>query len=542
MRNPALQRFRQVITVSLRHLEARQDEINKLNVFPVADGDTGDNMFLTMRYVLEELKRLDEDSDGDPTRPQIVHAVARAALMGARGNSGVILSQIVRGAAEVLATPPGRMIDPELIASAMERASENAYASVREPAEGTMLTVMASMAEAVKDRLEHWQRHRLEPEATDAEQNALLAEMIAAALTEGEKALRHTPDQLPILVEYGVAADAGALGLVVIVRGMMSGLLGEQVELPEIPHYEPARITDVHHANSRYRWCTNFIVTGDGLVADTYAPRLEELGDSVLVVGDEQTLKIHVHTDDPDAAKQIFSGAGAIEREDIADMHEQMADHRLRLASGRSAVVAVVSGEGMRKLFEGSGAVVIDGGPTLNPATHDLLLAIEACPADEVVLLPNSPNVIMAAREAADLADKVVEVVECESQQAGVVAVVGFSPDLDAKANAKRLTDELATVRTAAIAEAGRDDAEGRFTRGDAIGLVGENVIAWGGAESTLVTTMKQLAEGAELVTVFGGSEAPIPLDQIQAHAPDGIEIDVQEGGQPHYWWLLAAQ
>jgi fatty acid kinase len=542
MKNPALQRFRQVISVALRHLEARQDEINKLNVFPVADGDTGDNMVLTMRYVLEELKRLDEDSDGDPTRPEIVHAVARAALMGARGNSGVILSQIVRGAAEVLATPPGRLIDPELIAAAMERASQNAYASVREPAEGTMLTVMAKMAEAVKDRLEHWQEQRLEPEATDAEQNALLAEMIAAALSEGEKALRHTPDQLPILIEYGVEADAGALGLVVIVRGMMSGLLGELVELPEIPHYEPARITDVHHADSRYRWCTNFIVTGEGLDADIYAPRLEELGDSVLVVGDLQTLKVHVHTDDPDAAKSIFAAAGAIEREDIADMHAQIADHRMRLASGRSAVVAVVSGEGMRKLFEESGAIVVDGGATLNPSTNDLLRAIEACPADEVVLLPNSPNVIMAAREAAELAEKRVEVVDCDSQQAGVVAVIGFSPELDAKRNAERLAAELATVRTAAVAEAGRDDADGRFARGDAIGLVGEDLVAWGGAESTLVTTMQRLAEGAELVTVIAGSGAPIPLDEIEAHAPDGIELEVQEGGQPHYWWLLAAQ
>jgi uncharacterized protein len=542
MNAPALHRFRQVIAVALRHLEARQEEINKLNVFPVADGDTGDNMVLTMRYVLEELKRLEEEEGHEPTRPEIVHAVARAALMGARGNSGVILSQIVRGAAEVLATPPGRMIDPELIELAMRRASENAYRSVRDPAEGTMLTVMAKMHEAVQQRLEHWQKHRLDPEATDDEQNALLAEMIAAALSEGETALRRTPEQLPVLVEYGVDADAGALGLVVIVRGMMAGLLGEQVELPEIPHYDPARITDVHHADSRYRWCTNFIVIGTGLVADSYAPRLEELGDSVLVVGDEETLKIHVHTDDPDAAKSIFGGAGTIEREDIADMHQQMADHRQRLASGRSAVVAVVSGEGMRRLFEDAGAIVIDGGPTLNPATNDLLRAIEACPADEVVVLPNSPNVVMAAREAAELAAKPVEVVDCESQQAGVVAVVAIRPELDAKANAARLTEELATVRTAAVAEAARDDVEGRFVRGDAVGFVGREIVAWGETESTLKTTIQKVGEGAELVTVIGGLDAPIDLAELDSHAPDGIELDVQEGGQPLYWWLLAAQ
>ncbi|MGH2982012.1 MAG: DAK2 domain-containing protein [Solirubrobacterales bacterium] len=542
MRDAALHRFRQVVGVALRHLEARQQEINDLNVFPVADGDTGDNMVLTMRYVLEELKRLEEDSDADPDRPVIVHAVARAALMGARGNSGVILSQIVRGAAEVLATPPGRMIDPELIESAMGRASENAYRSVREPAEGTMLTVMAKMHEAVKERLAHWQEHRLEPEATDEEQNALLAEMIAAALSEGEKALRQTPEQLPVLVEYGVETDAGALGLVVIVRGMMSGLLGEQVALPEIPHYEPARITDVHHADSRYRWCTNFIVTGTRLDADSYAPRLEELGDSVLVVGDEETLKVHVHTDDPDAAKSIFSGAVAIEREDIADMHEQMADHRVRLASGRSAVVAVVSGDGMRKLFEEAGVIVVDGGPTLNPATNDLLRAIEACPADEVVVLPNSSNVVLAAREAAELADKPVEVVDCDSQQAGVVALVAIKPELDAKANAARLADELATVRTAAIAEAARDDAGGRFVRGETVGFVGGEIVAWGETESTLEVTMLRITDGAEIVTAFKGADSPIPVSEVISHAPPGVEVEDHDGGQPHYWWLLAAQ
>ena len=319
-------------------------------------------------------------------------------------------------------------------------------------------------------------------------------------------------------------------------------MVGEQVELPEIPHYEPARITDVHHADSRYRWCTNFIVTGTGLDADSYAPRLEELGDSVLVVGDEETLKVHVHTDDREAAKAIFAGAGTIEREDHADMHQQIADRRLRLASGRSAVVAVVSGEGMRKLFEDAGAIVVDGGPTLNPATKDQLRAIEACPADEVVVLPNSPNVVLAAREAADLADKPVEVVECDSQQAGVVAVVAIKPELDAKANAARLADELATVRTAAVAEAARDDIEGRFVRGDAVGFVGRDIVAWGETESTLKATIEKLGEGAELVTVIGGRDAPIALAELDSHAPDGVELDVQEGGQPHYWWLLAAQ
>ncbi len=209
-------------------------------------------MALTMRHVLDELDELELRADGDPPRPEIVREVARAALMGARGNSGVILSQIVRGAAEKVATPPGRLIDPELIEAALTNASERAYASVREPAEGTMLTVIRVMAEAVAERRSQWLRERLDPDATAVEQNALLAEMLATALFAGEEAVRHTPEQLDVLAEAGVV-DAGALGLVVIIRGMIAGLAGEQVQLPEIPHYAAARIDQVHHADSEFR-------------------------------------------------------------------------------------------------------------------------------------------------------------------------------------------------------------------------------------------------------------------------------------------------
>ena len=211
MADPSIERFRAVISVAYSHLEERRQEINDLNVFPVADGDTGDNMALTLRHVIDELDRLEQASvDGDPKRPEIVRAVARAALMGARGNSGVILSQIVRGAAEKLATPPGQLIDPEMIEAALLNASDAAWASVREPAEGTMLTVARAMAEAVRDRRASWNTHHLDREATSEEQNALLGEMLATALFAGEEALRHTPEQLQVLADAGVV-DAGAL-------------------------------------------------------------------------------------------------------------------------------------------------------------------------------------------------------------------------------------------------------------------------------------------------------------------------------------------
>ncbi len=537
--DPSVHRFRQIVGVALTHLEARRQEINDLNVFPVADGDTGDNMALTMRYVLEELDRLEREGDGDPPRPEIVRAVARAALMGARGNSGVILSQIVRGLAEKVATPPGRLIDPELIEAALRHASDAAYASVREPAEGTMLTVIRAMADAVSERRSHWLR--LEPDATDDEQNALLAEMLATALFAGEEAVRHTPEQLDVLAEAGVV-DAGALGLVVIIRGMVAGLAGEAVSLPEIPHYAAARIDDVHHFGSRFRFCTNFIVIGEGLDREAFLGDLERLGDSVLVVGDEATLKVHVHTDDPDSAKQLFAGAGRVEREDIADMHEQVAGQRARLGDGIAAVVAVTSGDGLRSLFEQLGALAVDGGPTLNPPTKDLLEGIDACPAAEVVLLPNSADVLMAAEEAARLAAKPVTVVHSESQQAGLAALVEFDPRLGAAANGERLQSALADVRVGAVAPAARDDSEGRFRRGDAVGFAGEEIVAWGGAGSTLLATVARLAEGAEIVTVIEGAESSIPLDALDLALPDGIEIELHRGGTPNYSWLIASQ
>ncbi len=542
MPDPSIERFRAVISVAYAHLEERRQEINDLNVFPVADGDTGDNMALTLRHVIDELDRLEQASvDGDPKRPEIVRAVARAALMGARGNSGVILSQIVRGAAEKLATPPGRLIDPEMIEAALANASDAAWASVREPAEGTMLTVARAMAEAVAERRANWNTHRLDTDATADEQNALLAEMLAAALFAGEEAVRHTPEQLKVLADAGVV-DAGALGLVVIVRGALAALAGESVTLPEIEHYAPARLSDVHHAESQYRYCINFIVLGEGLSTTAQMPRLEEVGDSVLVVGDEATLKVHVHADDPDDVRAIFNDIGTIEREDIADMHEQIAEREARLSDTRTGVVAVASGPGMVRLFSELGAHVIDGGPTMNPSTKDLLRGIEAAGAEEIVVMPNSKNVLMAAEEAARLAEREVRVVPSLSQQGGLAALIEHDPSAPAEANAGRLSEALDHIRVGGVAPAAKDDLEGRFVRGDTVGFEGDDVVAWGGTGSTLAATVARLAEGAEIVTVIEGEMPPIALNDLNLATPEDVELEFHRGGQPSWYWLIAAQ
>jgi len=271
-------------------------------------------------------------------------------------------------------------------------------------------------------------------------------------------------------------------------------------------------------------------------------PRLEELGDSVLVVGDEATLKVHVHTDEPEGAVALFEGSGDVTQLDVADMREQIAERSARLQAGRCAAVAVVAGRGMRELYEGLGAFVVDGGETFNPSIYDLLAAIHEVPAEEVLVFPNNPNVVMAAERAAELSDKQAQVVVCTSQQAGLAALVELDPSASIEENGERLTSSLEGIRAGSVAPAARDDAKGRFVIGDAVGFVGDEIVAWGGAGSTLSETMSRLAEGAEILTVVGGEGAPIPLGDLEGHAPEGVELELHDGGQPHYWWLLAAQ
>jgi uncharacterized protein len=545
--DPSLVRFRVALEGALAHLESRRQEINDLNVFPVADGDTGDNMALTLQACLEEVDRLAQvDRPLDEIgREEIVESVARAALLGARGNSGVILSQLIRGAAEELVSRPGELIDPVLLGAAMARAAQRAYASVREPAEGTMLTVMRDMAAHVASRLAHMDAERLRPGAEGEEQQRVLADILEEAIVAGEASVRRGPELLAILREAGVV-DAGGYGVIVIFAGVVAALRGEAA--PVLDHHAPARITHPEHDSSTYRYCTNFAVIGEELDAGRYVGALEELGDSVLVVGDRSTLKVHVHTDDPETAIAVFADVGRVSHLDVADMRLQVARRDARLATNggaagaRTGLLAVVSGAGMARLYESLGAHVLDGGPTLNPSTHELLAGIHAVPSEEVVVLPNSANVIMAAERAAELAEKAVRVVVSRSQQAGLAAAVALTPDADADTNAGAMRVAIAAVRTGAVAPAAREDAAGRFGAGDAVGFVDDELVAWGATAPTLEAVLAALAADAELVTCIAGEGAPLDGDAIAALAPVGVELELEDGGQPSYWWLLSAE
>jgi hypothetical protein len=545
--DPSIVRFRALVEAGLAALEARREEVNDLNVFPVADGDTGDNMVLTLRAVLQELDRLSGASEGrtidDIGRDEIVASVARAALLGARGNSGVILSQLIRGAAEELASRPGELVDPVLIGAALARAADQAYGSVREPAEGTILTVVREMAHRVASELAHTSDARLGPDATAGEQDEVIAHVIASALEAGQESVKRGPDLLPVLREAGVV-DAGGYGLTVLLAGIVGALRGS--EAPELEHHRAARVTHPDHASTTFRYCTNFAVTGRALAQRHFVAGLEALGDSVLVVGDSTTLKVHVHTDDPDAATALFSDAGVISHLDVADMRQQVRQRDERLGSPSPVAVCgalgVVNGAGMRDLFQGFGVSVLDGGPTLNPSTYDLLAAIHAVDAEEVVVLPNSPNVFMAAERAAELSDKKVTVVASRSPQAGLAAAVSLDPGRRAGENAALMAETLLGVRTGAVAPAGRDDSQGRFRSGDAVGFVEEELVAWGEPAATLHAVLAQLAQDAELITCLRGAQAPLEDAQVRELVDGGVELELSDGGQPSYWWLLSAE
>jgi hypothetical protein len=475
-------------------------------------------------------------------RDEIVASVARAALLGARGSSGVILSQLIRGAAEELASRPGELVDPVLISAALARAADQAYGSVRDPVEGTILTVMREMSVQVASETARMPDARLPPDASAEAQNAAIARVIVRALEAGESSVQRGPELLPVLREAGVV-DAGGYAVTVFIAGIVGALAG--VQPPALEHRAGARVTHPQHSSSTYRYCVSFAVTGTDLDQRRFTPALERLGDSLLIVGDSSTLKVHIHTDDPDAATAVSARHGEVSHLDIADMRSQVTEREERLTIAEPVVcgaVAVASGAGMESLFESLGVRALDGGPSLTPSSYELLAAIHAIAAEQVVVLPNSPNALEAARRAAQLSDKAVCVVPSLSPQAGLAAAVALDPTRNSGQNAASMTRALDHIRTGAVAPAVFDDAQGRFHVGDAVGFVEEEIVAWGRPREALREVLEQLAHDAELITCLRGAEAPLDDGTVQALAHGDVEFELSDGGQQAQWWLLAAE
>jgi len=531
---------RRLADAALASLEANRERIDDLNVYPVPDGDTGTNLTMTVRAVVDAV-----GATSAASRESLARDVARGALMGARGNSGVIFSQIVRGAADVLGTTNSAAIDTDAAARALRGAADAAYRAVRRPVEGTMLSVIRELAE--------------EAEAQAANGKPPVDELLGLLVRRGEEAVARTPDQLQILRDAGVV-DAGGAGLLELVRGVAAAVRGEALPEPA-PRTEGIGLDAIHQELSRYRYCTVFLIEGRELDRTALEAGLERLGDSLLVVGDANAVKVHVHTDDPGAALSLGTSAGTIDGIEIANMHEQTQQREERLLAvvpdappAACGVVAVVAGDGNRKLYESLAEPVgpirlVEGGQTMNPSTADLLRAVQSLAADEAIVLPNNSNVLLAAEHAAVHADRTVEVVGTTSIQAGLAALLAFDGSRSAAENAAEMREAIAGVATGEVTIASRDvELDGIAIRaGSWLGLVDDRpVAADGDFEDAAFAVASALLDGDErsLLTLLAGEDAP-PLEplleRIGAAYPD-VEVDLQQGGQPHYHLLLSAE
>jgi uncharacterized protein len=536
--NGDLEALQKVVDAALASLEANRARIDDLNVYPVPDGDTGTNLTMTVRAVDEAV-----DTTSASNRQSLARDVARGALMGARGNSGVIFSQIVRGAADVLGENEASEIDAAAMARALRGATDAAYRAVRRPVEGTMLSVIRELAEEAEAR---------------APSHPRLDELLVQLVRRGEEAVARTPEQLQVLRDAGVV-DAGGAGLLELVRGVAAFVTGQPIPAAPVLQ-EKLGIEAVHQELSQYRYCTVYLIEGKGLDREALEGELDTLGDSLLVVGDENAIKVHVHTDDPGAALSIGTRAGTIGRIEIANMHEQTHDREERLLTAvpdappaQAGVVAVVAGDGNRALFESLAASVgplqvVEGGQTMNPSTADLLRAVQSLEAEEAIILPNNSNIVLAAEHAAAHADRTVEVVHTDSIPAGLAAMVAFDGSRSAAENAAEMREAIAAVATGEVTIASRDvQMNGLAIRkGEWLGLADGEPVAGGDSfdEVAYAVVERLLGEPRGLLTLLvGEDEAPLDgvLARIREAHPD-VEVDVQEGGQPHYHLLLSAE
>jgi DAK2 domain fusion protein YloV len=524
-------------------LERNREQVNAINVFPVPDGDTGTNMFLTMRSTMEEAQKCPDVNAG-----VMMAAMAHGALMGARGNSGVILSQILRGVARAM---EGRAeVDAAVIAAALAEGSDAAYRAVVKPVEGTILTVARESAEAAG-------------KVTDGDLRSLLKETVTAA----RASVARTPDLLPVLAEAGVV-DAGGQGFCVLLEGMLRYVQGESLEA-EVAEAGPVEqswlaVVEQRHEveSSPYGYCAEVLVGASDLDIDAVRERVLTLGDSVLVVGDDRLLRIHVHTDDPGGVLRIGTDLGEILKVKIDNINKQAESFVERqhavtvpvaapVPEGGYSCVAVASGEGLAAVFRGTGATqVVSGGPTMNPSTRELLAAIEACPSEDVIVLPNDKNIIMAAEQAVPLTKKRVRIVKSRSVPQGLAALLAANPEADADENAAAMEEALTTVRTVEITRAvrstklnGIDVAEGQ-----AIAVVDDTLtLAAASPEDAAIEALSGLVgNGTALVTLYYGAETTEEqAEGLAARLRDalsGHDVDIVYGGQPHYQYIASLE
>lgn len=546
-------------------LEAKKDWINELNVFPVPDGDTGTNMTMTIMAAAKAVAELE-----DPDMEQLAKAISSGSLRGARGNSGVILSQLLRGfTKEIQGTAS---IDVTILANAMVRGTETAYKAVMKPKEGTILTVAKGMADKAIEM------------AAQTDDIEIFAK---AVIEEGDYVLSQTPEMLPVLKQAGVV-DSGGQGLMQVVKGAFDGLTGKCSDFSfedagilkpsseKAPQSAGASRTDIDTADIRFGYCTEFIIKLEKEYSqkdeDELKKYLGSIGDSLVVVSDDEIVKIHVHTNHPGLAFEKGLTYGSLSRMKVDNMREEHEERVIqdseRLAKEQAAqpnpaeeetserkpygFITVSCGDGLSEIFKGIGAdYLIEGGQTMNPSTEDMLNAIKKVNADHIFILPNNKNIIMAANQARDLTeDKEIIVIPSKTVPQGITALVNFIPDLTPEENLENMTAEMERVQTAQITYAvrntfidGMEIHEGDIMAIGDHGMLAVDTSVLGAAKAALEA---MLNEDSELVTIYYGSDvteadAEAFRKQAEEEFPDK-EIELQYGGQPIYYYMISAE
>lgn len=546
-------------------LEAKKDWINELNVFPVPDGDTGTNMTMTIMAAAKAVAELE-----DPDMEQLAKAISSGSLRGARGNSGVILSQLLRGfTKEIQGTAS---IDVTILANAMVRGTETAYKAVMKPKEGTILTVAKGMADKAIEM------------AAQTDDIEIFAK---AVIEEGDYVLSQTPEMLPVLKQAGVV-DSGGQGLMQVVKGAFDGLTGKCSDFSfedagilkpsseKAPQSAGASRTDIDTADIRFGYCTEFIIKLEKEYSqkdeDELKKYLGSIGDSLVVVSDDEIVKIHVHTNHPGLAFEKGLTYGSLSRMKVDNMREEHEERVIqdseRLAKEQAAqpnpaeeeigerkpygFITVSCGDGLSEIFKGIGAdYLIEGGQTMNPSTEDMLNAIKKVNADHIFILPNNKNIIMAANQARDLTeDKEIIVIPSKTVPQGITALVNFIPDLTPEENLENMTAEMERVQTAQITYAVRNTSidgmeihEGDIMAIGDHGMLAVDTSVLGAAKAALEA---MLNEDSELVTIYYGSDvteadAEAFRKQSEEEFPDK-EIELQYGGQPIYYYMISAE
>ena len=551
-------------------LSDKKEWINELNVFPVPDGDTGTNMTLTIMAAAKEVAALN-----DPSMEQLAKAISSGSLRGARGNSGVILSQLLRGFTKEIKTVDE--IDTTTLANAMVRGTETAYKALMKPKEGTILTVAKGMADKALE---------MAAETDDIEVFA------QAVIKEGDRVLNLTPEMLPVLKQAGVV-DSGGQGLMQVIKGAFDGLTGNVTDFTLDGAEAPANgaaektvqtgngaaRTDIDTADIKYGYCTEFIIKLEKEYTDEDEAELKKylgsIGDSLVVVSDDEIVKIHVHTNHPGLAFEKGLTYGSLSRMKIDNMREEHEERVIqdseRLAKEQAQAdtvkqeekeepeerreygfIAVSCGDGLSEIFKGIGAdYLIEGGQTMNPSTEDMLNAIAHVNADHIFILPNNKNIILAANQARDLTeDKEIIVVPSKTVPQGITALVNFMPDLTSKENLENMTAEMERVKTAQITYAVRTtNIDGMdIEKGDimAIGDKGMLAVEHSPEEAAKAALKAMLDEDSELVTIYYGcdvkeEDAEKLKEEAEKEFPDK-ELELQYGGQPIYYYMISAE